>query len=182
MSHFSKTLGSLCQTANLSIQAAIKNACPAMSGGDAANMANRIVNEDYIPAADVITSLAEYFGIGTDMLFESPHIGDNKKKVYLAGPITGHPNFMAEFDIAHAYLESQGYIVFNPARTTAALPTANMTRRNFMDLGITVLGMCNAIALMPGWESASGCQLEKAYAEANRMQVIELTEDQLKQE
>lgn len=36
-------------------------------------------------------------------------------KIYIAGKITGEPNYKEKFDIAATSLEAQGHIVLNPA-------------------------------------------------------------------
>ncbi len=36
-------------------------------------------------------------------------------KIYIAGKITGEPNYKEKFDIAATNLEEQGHIVLNPA-------------------------------------------------------------------
>lgn len=38
-------------------------------------------------------------------------------KIYIAGKITGEPNYKEKFDIAATSLEAQGHIVLNPAES-----------------------------------------------------------------
>lgn len=178
MTYFCKTLANMCAMANITIDEAI--ATTTKYEHTAESTAHRILNDDFIPDRQTICELAAYFGAGIDLFFESPHASINAKKIYLAGSITGHPDYMERFDRAHKHLEDHGWHVFNPARASASLPVAEMTRQNFMDFGLAILSMCNAIALMPGWEQSSGVRMERAYAEANRMRVIELTDEDIR--
>ena len=177
MTDFCKTLTSLCNKANISIEDALKHTTAYRF--DPKEVQYQIISNDYIPNENTMHELADFFGIGIDMFYKSKHEAENARKVYLAGPITGCPDFMTNFDQAHAYLECQNFQVFNPARVTATLPSSHMERQNFIDLGLVLLGMCNIIALIPGYEESTGCCAEKAYAIANRMGVIELTPEQL---
>lgn len=173
---FCKSFAAMCKTAGIHMEDALRVACPNWSEQAIKNLATSIVFEQYIPGDEIIHNLANYFGIGIDMFYESPHIDPDVIKVYVAGPITGYPDFMERFDTATEYLKAQGYQVFNPARITEHMPASHMTRQNFMDLGLCVLGMCNAIALMPDWQKSTGACMERAYAAANRMKFIELPE------
>lgn len=178
MTEFAKTLTALSGQAGLTIEDALNRAVPYL---DAAHLANRIRNEDYVPDMTTLTKLADYFGIGLDTFIPEYTCDSRESRVYLAGPITGVPDFMERFGGAKAYLESKGKHVFSPAHVTERLPKAYMTRKDFMDLGIFLLSMCEEIAVMPGYESHSGCQLEIAYAEANRYPFIWLSEGHIKQ-
>ena len=177
MTDFCKTLTALCRKTNISIETAMKMTTAYRFDADQA--AYQITENGYVPDEKTVHELAAYFGVGTDMFRKSKHERENTDKVYLAGPITGYPDFMSRFKDAHAYLESQKFKVFNPAFVTACLPSTHMERQDFIDLGIVLLGMCDAIALMPGYEESTGCCAEKAYAVANRMRVIELLPEHL---
>ena len=177
MTHFYKTLAEFCQTAGISMNAAFRHTTRYKD--DPSGILHDIECEGKLPDGQTINELADYFGIGVDMFFKSKHESENANSIYLAGPITGHPDFMERFECTHAFLENEGFDVFDPAKTAASLPTTKMSRQNILDLGLCLLGMCNGIALIPGWQSSSGCRLERAYAEANRMRVIELSENDI---
>lgn len=136
---------------------------------------------DYVPDIWTMADIADYFGVGVDdFLPTASRPARNVKNIYLAGPITGVPDFMDRFADGEAYLAKiENAHVFSPARATAALPKAHMTRQDFMELGLCILRMCGTIALLPGWEESKGCLMEKAYAETNRYQVCYLDEGML---
>lgn len=81
------------------------------------------------------------------------------KRVYVSGPMTGIPqhNFPA-FNSASALLRDKGYQVVNPAEINPhpGKDSWERCRRN----DIRALCECDAIALLPGWESSKGAHLE----------------------
>lgn len=94
-------------------------------------------------------------------------------KIYLAGPMSGHPNFnFPVFDHYKAHLERTGHDVVSPADldretgfdgTDATLVNDDFKRRA-IQRDIQALSECEAIALMPGWEHSKGVAVELAAA------------------
>lgn len=164
---FSKKMSRLCQETGIT---------PARAFMDGAGMepgpAVKKMKNGWVPDEDILCQLANYFGIGADEFMGSP----GKRLCYLAGPINGRPNFMEEFQEAKEWLEQRGEFVCSPAHMSNSLPTAQMERKHFMQLGIALLSICGKIAVMPGWETSSGCQMEVAYAKANGMEIAYLSE------
>ncbi|WP_241277015.1 DUF4406 domain-containing protein [Enterobacter bugandensis] len=77
-------------------------------------------------------------------------------KVYIAGPMSGLPNFnRAAFNHAHFHLWSKGHIVLNPAR-----------------LPVSMLRCADAIYMLEGWEHSAGARAENALAEKLEMEII----------
>lgn len=115
-------------------------------------------------------------------------------KVYVAGPMRGHPvwNF-ASFDEARDLLISRGWDAISPAdldrevwggcpitdlelrarveREVAAWGKAEKIECMQRDLG--AVAQCDAIALMPGWEASAGACLELMYAMWLSLSVID---------
>lgn len=81
-----------------------------------------------------------------------------KKKIYLAGPMTGLPdsNYPA-FHREAAWLRSMGLEVVNPAETKLDPGSAWAA---FMGPGIAQLVTCDGIHLLAGWERSRGAALE----------------------
>lgn len=88
--------------------------------------------------------------------------------VYLAGKITGDPNFMEKFACAQAVLEEKGFIVFNPA----LLPQGVLTWDGYMNIGIAMLRECPIVCMLPDWRESDGAKREMGEAVALCKSVI----------
>jgi nucleoside 2-deoxyribosyltransferase len=86
-----------------------------------------------------------------------------KKRAYLAGPMSGyrHHNFPA-FWAAEAALRKNWRIV-SPAKKgdlTKDLSNSKKTYAEYMRRDVQMLGQCDAIILLPGWEKSRGACFE----------------------
>jgi hypothetical protein len=91
--------------------------------------------------------------------------------IYLAGPMTGLPDYNRPAFIAEAdRLRALGYTVVNPAELDATHPIQDPAApdawHQYMRRDIAQLVRCHGIALMPGWEQSKGATLEAQTAEA----------------
>ena len=112
-------------------------------------------------------------------------------KIYLAGPMRGHPNFnFPAFDMAAERLRAQGHEVFSPAdhdresigadslinETGDEDQLARETHYTINDaLAADTTYICRhaqAVALLPGWEKSTGAQAERALAVALHLTII----------
>lgn len=80
-------------------------------------------------------------------------------RIYIAGPMTGLPelNYPAFTAAAKAWREA-GWTVLNPAENFAVddkHPYADFIRRDLLDVLV-----CDALAVLPGWENSKGASLE----------------------
>lgn len=84
--------------------------------------------------------------------------GTPAKRIYLSGPMSGLPelNFPA-FHAMAARLRAAGHEVVNPAELNPD-PAADWNQ--CMRRDIAALCTCTTLALMPGWETSQGAQLE----------------------
>ena len=80
-------------------------------------------------------------------------------KIYIAGKITGEPNYKEKFDIAATSLEAQGHIVLNPAELPEGMLSAD-----YMRICFAMIDTADAIYLLKGWYSSSGASIERNYA------------------
>lgn len=82
---------------------------------------------------------------------------------YLAGPMTGYPNFNYDaFDAAAKQLRALGLTVFNPTETSGgdqSHPYAYYCRKD----SLAVLDV-DCVIVLPGWEESAGARLEVALA------------------
>jgi hypothetical protein len=91
------------------------------------------------------------------------------KRLYLAGPMTGlpefnYPAFFAESERLHRL----GFHVENPA--------ANPEQRDwagYLRVALTQLLTCEAVALLPDWQSSRGACLEVHVAKSLGMPVLD---------
>ena len=95
-------------------------------------------------------------------------------KVYLAGKITGDPNYREKFAAAAKKLEERaGVTVISPAVTPEGLKKADYMRICFamleslltVDEGIAMLESADTAVFLPDWEDSPGAQLEKHWCE-----------------
>lgn len=82
-------------------------------------------------------------------------------KVYLAGKITGDPNYREKFAEAAKKLEERaGVTVISPAVTPEGLKKAD-----YMRICFAMLESADTAAFLPDWEDSPGAQLEKHWCE-----------------
>ena len=84
------------------------------------------------------------------------------KTIYIAGPMTGLPDFNREnFNWAAMRLKKDGWDVKNPA-DLGDIPGA--TWGDYMRLGLKSLLTCSTIYMLKGWEGSKGAKIELAVA------------------
>ena len=84
------------------------------------------------------------------------------RRIYLAGPMTGLPDFnYPAFHAEAARLRQLGYHVENPAE--GAVPPCG-TWVGYMRNAIQQLMTCEAVALLPDWQKSRGALIEHGLA------------------
>lgn len=89
------------------------------------------------------------------------------RRIYIAGPMSGHPEFnFPAFRAAAAFLRERGHEVVSPHEVGEALggPDCGLTAAQFLAADIRHLIECEAVALLPGWERSIGARCEAAIA------------------
>ena len=79
-------------------------------------------------------------------------------RIYLAGPMTGRPNFNWDtFNAEAIRLRALGYEVENPAE---GHETQSKTWLYYMRKAITQMLTCDQVAMLPGWHNSRGASIE----------------------
>jgi nucleoside 2-deoxyribosyltransferase len=108
-------------------------------------------------------------------------------KIYLAGPMRGHPNWNFHvFDAAEARWREAGHRVFSPASIARAMnyPAESQVDREHLlhviQSDLACIYAADAIALLPGWEKSTGATVELALAQFLNLPVYDAdTMDQI---
>jgi hypothetical protein len=103
-------------------------------------------------------------------------------KLYLAGPMTGLPDYnFPAFDAAAALLEAEGHIVLNPAQMDRDVGfdsgtggVSNAFLRDAFKRDLSAVCDCDAIAMLPGWEQSGGARVEWMLASHLGLKIIYL--------
>lgn len=91
-------------------------------------------------------------------------------KIYIAGPMTGLPDFnYPAFNAAAAQLRAMGHTVLNPAENP--VPACG-TWQGYMRLALAQLVQCECIVLLPGWAESKGALIERKLAQVLGMDVL----------
>ena len=101
-----------------------------------------------------------------------------KKIVYLSGKITGRSkaDYTRQFALAERFYKMGGFDVVNPVKIGEEILKKNphATHADFMEADLKALAGCTHIALLKGWESSKGANMEKAEAEKLGLKVLYL--------
>lgn len=81
-----------------------------------------------------------------------------KKKVYIAGKISGDPDYKNKFKKAAEGLERLGYIPLNPADHPE-----NMSAADYMRLSFAMIDISDAVYFLPDWVNSKGARVEFNY-------------------
>lgn len=100
------------------------------------------------------------------------------KKIYIAGPMTGLPNYnFAAFDAAAERLRADGHEVINPAEMSRNALGGRSELEDFelaelMADEIAAITECDAIYLLCGWHKSNGARKELYHAIGNGLHII----------
>lgn len=96
-----------------------------------------------------------------------------KPTIYLAGKISGDPNYRTKFEAAQKFLEGKGYIVLSPA----VLPSEGFSWEAYMRMSRAMLVECSTICFLPDWTESTGALLEYKLARSRNMEMRFLTQE-----
>ena len=92
------------------------------------------------------------------------------KVVYIAGKITGDPEYKYRFRAAKELLKPK-CIVLNPAELPEGMP-----KERYMPICLSMVGQADILCLLPGWMDSTGAMIEKDCAGYQGIMVCELAE------
>lgn len=81
-------------------------------------------------------------------------------KVYIAGKITGDPNYKGKFAAEAEKIRAAGHIALNPAE----LPEG-MEPGDYMRICFAMIDAADEVAFLPSWEESYGARMEMVYAD-----------------
>ena len=79
-------------------------------------------------------------------------------KIYIAGKITGDPNYKSKFNAAHLSIVYQYDVPVNPALLPAGLSKADYARICF-----AMIDTADKVMFLPDWQESPGARLEMEY-------------------
>lgn len=92
-------------------------------------------------------------------------------KVYIAGKITGDPNYRNKFLYAQMKLEQAGHTVLTPA----TMPDG-MKPEDYMRICIAMIDTADVVCFLHDWDQSLGAMLEHNWCEYTRKKIATLTE------
>ena len=81
-------------------------------------------------------------------------------KAYIAGKITGDPDYKKKFEDGKKRLEEMGHTVLSPAE----LPLG-MSNGDYMRICFAMIDVADIVAFLPGWQESRGAKLENEYCQ-----------------
>lgn len=79
-------------------------------------------------------------------------------KIYIAGKITGDPEYKAKFEAAAEAYKKKGYTVLNPSWMPQGMQPAD-----YMRICLAMIDTADVVAFLPGFSKSPGARLEAEY-------------------
>lgn len=91
--------------------------------------------------------------------------------VYLAGKISGDPDYKSKFTNARKHLEDSGLVVLDPS----LLPASGFTYDAYINISTAMMDECAAVCFLPDWVDSRGAMYEygRAVAQGKRIEMFE---------
>lgn len=95
-------------------------------------------------------------------------------RVYLSGAVTGVTDYKEIFARWEKVLQGHGYDVVNPVKVCESV--SHWQHSVLMKICLLLLGECDRIFFIPGWEKSRGANQEYGYAAARGIKVLNYAE------
>lgn len=79
-------------------------------------------------------------------------------KIYIAGKITGDPDYKAKFEEAENFYKKKGYTVLTPTWMPIGMQPAD-----YMRICFAMIDTADVVALLPDFKQSAGAEVEHAY-------------------
>lgn len=83
----------------------------------------------------------------------------NDTVIYIAGPISGNPNYRQLFAEAESRLQYEGQVILNPARLLEGLEDEKC-----LPICLQMIELADSVMMLPGWRKSLGAFTEALYA------------------
>lgn len=95
-------------------------------------------------------------------------------KIYISGPITGHPpeKVKQSFAAAAEAIREKGHEPVNPCLLQTILNPDTTTWNEYMVVALSLLDVSDAICMLPGWKSSAGATFEHQDALNDRKRIF----------
>jgi len=93
-----------------------------------------------------------------------------RSNIYIAGKVTGDPDYKKKFIKAEDALYDAGYEPFNPAASISC----NEEWQNAMKKAIRLMMSCDGVALLPDWKKSKGAKIEAKIAKMIDLPIMPL--------
>lgn len=144
------------------------------AGGHASE--GQVITADYC-AVNVEKDNVAFFQENIDECLELIGVPKTRQKVYLAGPMTGYPEYnYPAFHKAARKLRDEGVFVYNPAEIAEDYggTEAFDMRQAFAEYTRIICEECDGVVMLPGWEESKGANIEHGLAKMLGLQITYL--------
>ena len=98
-------------------------------------------------------------------------------RAYLSGPISGTKDAIQRFSDAQKMLEQAGIDdVCNPSWLVKILNPRTTDREEYMGICLDLLGECDIVIQLDGWQESLGCQCEYGFARGQDIPCMSIEE------
>lgn len=88
-------------------------------------------------------------------------------KIYIAGKITGNPDYKNQFKEAEKKLRLEGHTVMNPA-----VLSPGFEHHEYMKICYSMIDICDVVAFLPNWEDSKGAKMEMDFSSSKNKKII----------